>query len=653
METHPAKFLQPLNYRWSVGICHRAMKVFLFFPFVFLLTSFNGIRAAEIPIQDQPFAQQLFYLDSIRRTNQGDSAKLVAEFLAIEANAKSLDATQFMNLARLQRYIYYIETNKIFPEIEDWILQVLPFLEEQMKAEALQMLGFYYWRKKDFTSSLESYINAHSIYSQYSIEVFPNKSNYLADYGGAYYDFGDYATAKNYYLEAIEATPEAKLKTIISRINTLALCYDFLEQFDSAEFYFKKAMKLAEDNHDTAWIAIVGSNMADILYKKKEYDKAIELLVSCIDMNKKSNILINAAYGTTLLADIYLIRNEKVRALETALEAYKISLSKNHWHKYAVKKRIFPTLARAYAANGMMAQAYTFLDSAAAAKDSVAKDRNLLFLTGAKHKAEVQKHMAELEIIEGTIKRQKTIRNFLMVGFIVVIFFSIVFLIQKGKIKSEKLRSDKLLLNILPEETAEELKKKGSSEAKSFDEVTVMFTDFKDFSLASEKMSAKDLVAEIHLCYSEFDKIIAKHNIEKIKTIGDSYMCAGGLPVKNITNATDVIRAALEIQKFIQIHIQERANLNLPFFPIRIGIHTGPVVAGIVGIRKFAYDIWGDTVNTASRIETSGEAGRINISGSTYQLVKDRFHCVYRGKIEAKNKGMIDMYFVEGNETQV
>lgn len=218
---------------------------------------------------------------------------------------------------------------------------------------------------------------------------------------------------------------------------------------------------------------------------------------------------------------------------------------------------------------------------------------------------------------------------------------------QKIIIEKEKLRSDELLLNILPEEVAEELKTKGSAEAKQFEDVTVMFTDFKDFTGISEKLSPAELVAEIDTCFKAFDGIISKHNIEKIKTIGDSYMCAGGLPVANTTNASDVVKAAIEIQDYMQQYsLKQKAN-NKEVFEIRIGIHTGPVVAGIVGVKKFAYDIWGDTVNIASRMESAGETGKINISGSTYLLIKDKFKCVHRGKIQAKNKGEIDMYFVE------
>jgi class 3 adenylate cyclase len=230
-----------------------------------------------------------------------------------------------------------------------------------------------------------------------------------------------------------------------------------------------------------------------------------------------------------------------------------------------------------------------------------------------------------------------------------LIFGGVVFK-QRNKIASAKKRSDELLLNILPEETAEELKATGTAKAKGFEMVTVLFTDFKNFTLASEILSAEELVEEINHCFSEFDRIISKYNIEKIKTIGDAYMCAGGLPVANTTNPVDVILAGLEMVDFIKRNKADRESKGQPFFELRLGIHTGPVVAGIVGIKKFAYDIWGDTVNTASRMESSGEVGRVNISGTTYEIVKDNFNCIHRGKIEAKNKGQIDMYFVESSK---
>jgi class 3 adenylate cyclase len=177
--------------------------------------------------------------------------------------------------------------------------------------------------------------------------------------------------------------------------------------------------------------------------------------------------------------------------------------------------------------------------------------------------------------------------------------------------------------------------------------VTVLFIDIKDFTQHSEKLGPSELVAEINEYFSNFDRIIEKYGIEKIKTIGDAYMAAGGLPTPNNSHANDVVMAALEIKVLMERLALERSAEGREPFMIRIGIHTGPVVAGIVGLKKFAYDIWGDTVNIASRMESSGEEGKVNISHTTYDLIKEKYDCSYRGKIIAKHKGMIDMYFVE------
>ncbi len=219
---------------------------------------------------------------------------------------------------------------------------------------------------------------------------------------------------------------------------------------------------------------------------------------------------------------------------------------------------------------------------------------------------------------------------------------------QRDEIDYQRKRSDDLLLNILPEETAEELKEKGSATPKHYDLVSVLFTDFKGFTNIAEKLTPKELVAELDHCFFAFDKIIDAHNLEKIKTIGDAYMCAGGIPVANTSNPVDTVRAGLEIKSYMENLKAEREAKGEAFWELRIGIHTGQVVAGVVGKNKFAYDIWGDAVNTASRMESSGIPGKVNISGETYELVKDKFECSYRGKIKAKNKGEIDMYIVEG-----
>ncbi len=218
---------------------------------------------------------------------------------------------------------------------------------------------------------------------------------------------------------------------------------------------------------------------------------------------------------------------------------------------------------------------------------------------------------------------------------------------QKEIIEAAKLQSDSLLLNILPGEIADELKKFGKSYARKHDQVSVLFADIKGFTSIAEKLTPVKLVTQLDEVFGAFDNIIAKHGMEKIKTIGDAYMCACGLPLADNENAIKSVNAALDMQQFIKEFGAANKIQNLPVFEIRIGIHTGPLVAGVVGLKKFAYDIWGDAVNLASQMEQHSEPGKVNISGETYSLVKNSFNCTYRGKIEAKSKGEVDMYFVD------
>ncbi|MCC6459231.1 MAG: hypothetical protein IT260_02095 [Saprospiraceae bacterium] len=219
---------------------------------------------------------------------------------------------------------------------------------------------------------------------------------------------------------------------------------------------------------------------------------------------------------------------------------------------------------------------------------------------------------------------------------------------EKNKIiRSEQERSENLLLNILPALVADELKKQGRTSARYFEDVSVLFADFVGFSQIAEKLTPQQLVSELDTCFQAFDQIIAKHNLEKIKTIGDAYMAAGGLPNGGGSQLRDMVQAARDMQDWLHTWNLERAKQGQPLYEARIGIHRGPVVAGVVGSKKFAFDIWGDTVNIAARIEAAGEGGKINISGEVFKVIGGHIPCQYRGKIPAKNKGEIDMYFVE------
>jgi ligand-binding sensor domain-containing protein/class 3 adenylate cyclase len=213
------------------------------------------------------------------------------------------------------------------------------------------------------------------------------------------------------------------------------------------------------------------------------------------------------------------------------------------------------------------------------------------------------------------------------------------------ELAQEKDRSEELLRNILPAATADELKAKGHADARRYERCTVLFSDFKGFTAFSSRMDSATLVSELHHYFSQFDQLCARHGLEKIKTIGDAYMCAAGLPEPSPTHALDALLMAFGMLDAVERSNAERRAKGLQEWPIRIGLHSGPVVAGVVGTRKFAYDIWGDTVNLASRMEANGDAGRVNISGPVYAQVMDYIEAQPRGPIKVKGKGEVQMYF--------
>ncbi|MCB9185566.1 MAG: response regulator [Flavobacteriales bacterium] len=215
------------------------------------------------------------------------------------------------------------------------------------------------------------------------------------------------------------------------------------------------------------------------------------------------------------------------------------------------------------------------------------------------------------------------------------------------ELRIEKEKSEELLLNILPNETAQELIERGEATPRHYNQVTILFTDFQAFTKSASDITPQELVSTLNECFTAFDEIIGRHDLEKIKTIGDAYMCAGGIPTENTTNAVDAVAAAIEIRDWITHWNAARQLAGKDTWEARLGLHTGELIAGVIGKKKFAYDVWGDAVNLAARMETNSEAGKINISEATYQLVKDRFNCASRGKIEVKGKGLMEMYFVD------
>ena len=357
------------------------------------------------------------------------------------------------------------------------------------------------------------------------------------------------------------------------------------------------------------------------------------------------------------MSDIHLKLNEWDLALSYAKKSLQLS------EKYGLKDQISSSnlkLSELYQQKGDSSIAFKYYKNYITYRDSVTNLQTIQQMADLRTNYEVSQKQVEVDLLEKDSliqqlknKRQKNI----IIATVITLF--LLFLIALGLynrykyihktnriIENEKSRSDNLLLNILPEETAHELKNNGKVIAKKFESVSVLFTDFKEFTQYAENLSPEKLVESVDFYFSKFDEIMEKYGLEKIKTVGDAYMCAAGLPYPTEDHALKMVQAAIEIAQFVKDSKDNNHEENHTRFEIRIGINSGPVVAGVVGTKKFAYDIWGDTVNIASRMESCSEPGRINISESTYQRIKSFYPCEYRGEIEVKNKGKLKMYFV-------
>ncbi len=477
--------------------------------------------------------------------------------------------------------------------------------------------------------------------------------------GSRYLDMSSPDLALDYFYSALQLNMNLENESRMAmNYGNIGVGFHMLKQYDSSKAYLLKAIKMNDMLEKWNTLQMNYQQIANVFYETEDYDSAWYFNELALDLDNKTNDNISRIISEKIRGSILIERNhfeeaasilEKARLAAEAID-YKFEMAS-----------VYEQLGHAYVGIGDYKKAHHYHWLALQYMDSLLvkqKDEALSKLARyQEEKTEREKDILrkDSEIQKLRANRQETISwSAAIAGFLLMILLGGLFnrynYIQKTKkvIEKEKERSEELLLNILPAETAEELKDKGKSEARLYDQVTILFTDFKSFTEIASAMSPSQLVEEIDLCYRKFDEIISKHQIEKIKTIGDAYMAAAGLPVTNELHAIDIVNAAIEIRDYMTKLKEERLKHGKPFFEIRIGIHSGPVVAGIVGIKKFAYDIWGDTVNIASRMESNSDAGKINISETTHDLVKEYFDCQSRGEISVKGKGKLAMYYVNG-----
>jgi len=463
---------------------------------------------------------------------------------------------------------------------------------------------------------------------------------------------GDFSNSQNYYSKAIEILRKENLEPNLLGSALLNAGDDaFLNnQFDKALGYFEEAGIIYERidfkigmAYNSGNIGMVYAELGKDVLAEQNINEAILILEEIRDYYPISVYL-------NYMSDIYAKKQDWTQAFSYAERSLDLAI------QYNLKDQIsgaYLQLSELYELRGLTAKSLKFYKNHIIYRDSVTNISAVQEMANLRTNFEVSQKQTEVDLLDQQKRNQKLVSIATGAGLVLFLTIAIGFyrrnkFIAKSKliVENEKQRSDDLLLNILPEETAKELKDKGKVQAKRFESVSVMFTDFKGFTSFSDKLSPEELVDSIDFYYSKFDDIIEKHGLEKIKTVGDAYMCAGGLPFPTKDHPFQMVEAALEIAEFVNESKKVDPDA-MTRFDIRIGINTGPVVAGVVGKKKFAYDIWGDTVNIASRMESNSEPGKVNISDNTYQLIKDQYQCSYRGEIDAKNKGLMKMYFVD------
>ncbi len=508
--------------------------------------------------------------------------------------------------------------------------------------------------KSDLTEALESYFAAAKIASNNNFKSEEASINIsIAD---VYSIMGDNQTSVKYYKEALDLM-QNEGDSINLASAQLNLGDEYLNQnkLDSALYFFNASGKIFKALNYELGEAYNMGNVGLVYAEKGDHEQAEKNLNHAIDVLKKLEDYYPICVYLNAMSDVYLSKGEKDKSLDYALQSLKLA------QQYGLKEQISDSnlkLSTIFEQHGNIKKSFAFYKDHIVYRDSINSIHNVQKMANVRTDYEVSQKQIEVDLLN----QEKKIQRYFVMGIGVALFLIGLLALSLFKrnqfmkktneiIAFEKKRSDDLLKNILPEETAKELKENGTVKAKQFEQVSVLFTDFQGFTEQSQNLDPEVLVKSIDYYFSKFDEIIDKYDLEKIKTIGDSYMCAAGLPFLTEDHAIKICQAALEMMTFVK-KTEENKQHHLAKFNTRIGINSGSVVAGVVGTKKFQYDIWGDTVNIASRMESSSETGKVNISESTYQNLQKHsgFKFTPRGDLDAKGKGKIAMYFIENNK---
>ena len=519
-------------------------------------------------------------------------------------------------------------------------------------------LGVGYYYKNNMYKALLCYQKAKEYYKK--CEFYRGVMITSLNIANIYAKIKDFDSAEKEYLALREHSQEIQYQDgIFFCNNSLASMYIEKEDYTKAFGIFENLENKAKtDLKGDDYVLFLVNHLSSAVFTK-HFTKADNLYLALENVMKtyQSELQLQDAY--LAIGEYLLAKNDCVRAYTAIKKGLKIAIKDESdkdtkWGYFMLTSACHKLEKQREAETAF--QQYVALENKEKQDDNVAK---IQFYRNQQAEdstqAAMNREISLLQVKADSGKKQQQLWLFL-IGSLLVSALGYAFSLyrrnqEKNKnnalLEAANLQNETLLRNILPEEIANELKATGKTEAKEFESTTVLFVDIQNFTAKSALMSATELVAELDYCFRAFDEIIAKYPVEKIKTVGDAYICVGGLPKTNTSHPYDLIFVAIEIQQFMQSYKEKRLAENKIHFEIRIGINTGNVVAGVVGTKKFAYDIWGDTVNVAARLQETCEVGKINISAETQQHIATFFNCVPRGFIPVKNHGEVDMFYVE------
>jgi len=471
----------------------------------------------------------------------------------------------------------------------------------------------------------------------------------LSNVGGIYYNKKD-PVALNYFLKAIPMVERSgHLEEYVGITGNIGKIYADKNDNQKAQEYFQKSIKAAGNNFTSAFSV---NGIGKVYLEEGKLSEALQLHNQALENARKFGDQLEVVHSLKGIADVHL----KLNNLALAIDYYnKAKVIAEGIDDLTVElEKLYQNMASTYSKKNDFYNAFLYQSRYSVIRDTRYDIETKKKLNQLQFDFELSKKEGEIVLQEARIKSEKQARMGVTIGLGLLLIIAFIIYrnyLQKVKVNKildkQKVQIEQLLLNILPKEVASELQTSGKSKPRHFEEASVLFTDFKGFTSIADKLSPNEVVEELNECFMAFDSIMEKYNLEKIKTIGDAYMCAGNIPSPDPDHAYKIVKAAMEIQNFVEKNNTGREERGLEAWEIRIGIHIGPVVAGVVGKKKYAYDIWGSTVNIASRMESNGTPGRVNISAHTYEIIKNRFECSHRGKIYAKNLRELDMYFVE------